>query len=191
MNQQGNLNTFLDISVGSGTHAPRQRQAFASKRLQQVISDFRKAQKSAPLTAPSRSASVAAQGESGGSGSGSEEEKRPKKRKRKQSPIASGSKAKAGSRPGVLASRGRGRAKVKRKAQDVSSRKSTSPDLGTSGEDETFIPAAVDAVADRDILHEFTLRPRPKPKPRQKIRADARPSTTPMEETLDEPEEGA
>ena len=191
MNQQGNLNTFFDISVGSGTHAPRQRQAFASKRLQQVISDFRKAQKSASLTPSSRSASVAAQGESGSGSSGSEEEKRPKKRKRKQSPIASGSKAKAGSRPGVLASRGRGRARVKQKARDVNSRKSTSPDLGTSGEDSTFIPAAVDAVADHDILHEFTLRPRPKPKPKQKFRADARPSTILIEETFDGPAEEA
>ncbi|EIN09779.1 PIN domain-like protein [Punctularia strigosozonata HHB-11173 SS5] len=39
-NQQGTLNEFLDIS-GTGSHAPRKRQAYASKRLQQVVSEFR------------------------------------------------------------------------------------------------------------------------------------------------------
>ncbi|KAJ2922364.1 hypothetical protein H1R20_g14740, partial [Candolleomyces eurysporus] len=42
LNRQGNLNDFLDISGGGGTMAPRQRQAYASKRLQEVVSDFRK-----------------------------------------------------------------------------------------------------------------------------------------------------
>ncbi|KAI4518714.1 PIN domain-like protein [Schizophyllum commune Loenen D] len=41
-NKQGTLNSFLDVSLGTGTHAPRKRQAYASKRLQQVVSDFRK-----------------------------------------------------------------------------------------------------------------------------------------------------
>ncbi|KAI5836392.1 hypothetical protein K523DRAFT_258483 [Schizophyllum commune Tattone D] len=40
--KQGTLNSFLDVSLGTGTHAPRKRQAYASKRLQQVVSDFRK-----------------------------------------------------------------------------------------------------------------------------------------------------
>jgi DNA excision repair protein ERCC-5 len=195
LNKQGNLNTFLDISSGSGTHAPRQRQAYASKRLQQVISDFRKAQKSGSSTPSSRSGSVAVQGEYQSGSSGSEEEERPKKRKRKQStPIASGSKTKGGSRSGVPAkvSRGRGKARVKRNARGENGRKSTSPgdrDLDMSGEDDAFIPAAVDAVADRDILHEFTLRPRPKPKPKQKSQADAGPSTLRIEEAIDGPEE--
>jgi len=41
MNKQGNLNEFFDISAGSGTYAPRKRQAYSSKRLQQVVSEFR------------------------------------------------------------------------------------------------------------------------------------------------------
>ena len=41
-NKQGTLNSFLDVSLGTGTHAPRKRQAYASKRLQQVVSDFRR-----------------------------------------------------------------------------------------------------------------------------------------------------
>ncbi|KAG8970514.1 DNA repair protein rad2 [Tulasnella sp. 419] len=40
--RQANLNGFLDIAAGSGTAAPRQRHAYASKRLQKVVSDFRK-----------------------------------------------------------------------------------------------------------------------------------------------------
>ncbi|KAF7336705.1 PIN domain-like protein [Mycena venus] len=44
LNKQGDLNGYFDIA-GSGTVAPRQRQAYASKRLQQVVSDFRKKRK--------------------------------------------------------------------------------------------------------------------------------------------------
>ncbi|KIM39948.1 hypothetical protein M413DRAFT_19658 [Hebeloma cylindrosporum] len=191
LNKQGNLNTYLDITAGSGTHAPRQRQAYASKRLQQVISDFRKAQKSGSLTPSSRSGSVAVQDEDEGNnnGSGSEEEERPKKRKRKQStPIASGSKTKKGPRPPAKVSRGRGRAKRKGKARVANSASPDNGDSGMSGEDDAFVPSGVDAVADRDVLHEFTLRPRPKPKPKQKSHADPGPSTAPSEETFDDPE---
>ncbi|EGN98893.1 hypothetical protein SERLA73DRAFT_108084 [Serpula lacrymans var. lacrymans S7.3] len=42
LNRQGNLNNFLDVAPGS--HAPRKRQAYASKRLQQVVSEFRSEQ---------------------------------------------------------------------------------------------------------------------------------------------------
>ncbi|KAF8440419.1 hypothetical protein L210DRAFT_3645576 [Boletus edulis BED1] len=41
-NRQGNLNAFLEVDSGAGSYAPRRRQAYASKRLQQVVSDFRK-----------------------------------------------------------------------------------------------------------------------------------------------------
>ncbi|KIK93609.1 hypothetical protein PAXRUDRAFT_33961 [Paxillus rubicundulus Ve08.2h10] len=42
MNRQGNLNGFFDTAPGAGSCVPRKRQAYASKRLQQVVSDFRK-----------------------------------------------------------------------------------------------------------------------------------------------------
>ena len=32
----------MEVESGAGSHAPRKRQAYASKRLQQVVSDFRK-----------------------------------------------------------------------------------------------------------------------------------------------------
>ncbi|KAG8954224.1 DNA repair protein rad2 [Tulasnella sp. 424] len=41
-NKQSNLNSFFDITAGTGSYAPRQKQAYASKRLQKVVSDFRK-----------------------------------------------------------------------------------------------------------------------------------------------------
>ncbi|KAG8929186.1 DNA repair protein rad2 [Tulasnella sp. 417] len=40
--KQSNLNNFFDITAGVGSYAPRQKQAYASKRLQKVVSDFRK-----------------------------------------------------------------------------------------------------------------------------------------------------
>ena len=36
------LDKFFDTSIAGGVYAPRKRQAYASKRLQQVVSDFRK-----------------------------------------------------------------------------------------------------------------------------------------------------
>lgn len=39
---QSNLNNFFDITAGVGSYAPRQKQAYASKRLQKVVSDFRR-----------------------------------------------------------------------------------------------------------------------------------------------------
>ncbi|KAH7884449.1 hypothetical protein F5I97DRAFT_1812007 [Phlebopus sp. FC_14] len=44
MNRQGNLNGFFDMAPGAGSYAPRKRQAYGSKRLQQVVADFRKEQ---------------------------------------------------------------------------------------------------------------------------------------------------
>lgn len=42
INKQSNLNSFFDITAGVGSYAPKQKQAYASKRLQKVVSDFRK-----------------------------------------------------------------------------------------------------------------------------------------------------
>lgn len=45
MNKQGNLNDYFDVSGRSGApSAPRKRNAYASKRLQQVVNDFREQQ---------------------------------------------------------------------------------------------------------------------------------------------------
>ncbi|GJJ08585.1 hypothetical protein Clacol_002804 [Clathrus columnatus] len=49
VNKQGTLNNYFETSFGSGISAPRRRQAYSSKRLQQVVTDFRAAQKSAGI----------------------------------------------------------------------------------------------------------------------------------------------
>lgn len=44
VNKQGDLNEFFNVTSGAGTVAPRKRQAYGSKRLQQVVTEFRKEQ---------------------------------------------------------------------------------------------------------------------------------------------------
>lgn len=44
MNRQGNLTSFFKVAPGSGSYAPRKRQAYGSKRLQEVVTDFQKQQ---------------------------------------------------------------------------------------------------------------------------------------------------
>lgn len=44
-NKQGTLTSFFDISVGTGTYAPKKKQAYASKRLQKIVQDYRKERK--------------------------------------------------------------------------------------------------------------------------------------------------
>ncbi|KAI6042859.1 hypothetical protein EDC04DRAFT_2563357 [Pisolithus marmoratus] len=44
LNKQGDLNEFFSVTSGGGTVAPRKRQAYSSKRLQQVVTEFRKEQ---------------------------------------------------------------------------------------------------------------------------------------------------
>lgn len=42
------METYFDASIGSGTYAPRKRAPYASKRLQKVVTDFRREQKLRP-----------------------------------------------------------------------------------------------------------------------------------------------
>ncbi|KAF8501684.1 hypothetical protein F5888DRAFT_1875010 [Russula emetica] len=45
LNRQGNLNEFFGVKSTGGVIAPRNRKAYASKRLQQVVNDFREQQR--------------------------------------------------------------------------------------------------------------------------------------------------
>jgi DNA excision repair protein ERCC-5 len=78
-NKQGTLNGFFDVSVGTGAYEPRKRQAYESKRLQKVVSEFRKEQ----MRIEEVRRSLAPEAE--------EEEERPK-RKRKAKAPATGEK---------------------------------------------------------------------------------------------------
>ncbi|KAG7451252.1 PIN domain-like protein [Guyanagaster necrorhizus] len=138
INRQGNLNGFFDVAAGSGTFAPRRRQAYASKRLQQVVSDFRRKRKA--LVGPSGRVDE-------GLESGMGEEDTPAKKKPKGS-----SKGKKGREP-ASHWRGRGRDRPN------STRKTSEP---SSGEDDEFREEADLTV---EIPLSAQLRPRPKPKP--------------------------
>ncbi|KZT07787.1 PIN domain-like protein [Laetiporus sulphureus 93-53] len=95
LNKQGNLTSFFDVPLG-GNAAPRKRQAYASKRLQQVVSDFRKErarQQSVEASAAERDASF----------SDKEPEEKPAKRRK-----TTASKGKSQDRGGKKAARGRG-----------------------------------------------------------------------------------
>ncbi len=140
MNRQGNLNGFFDVAAGSGTFAPRRRQAYASKRLQQVVSDFRKKRK-------------AGVGHSGSVDEGSDscvsEEDTPVKKKSKSSSKGKIGLESASHRRGR--GRGRGRPSSTRKTAEHS-----------SSEDDEFREEAVMTV---EAPLSAQLRPRPKPKP--------------------------
>ncbi|KAK0469719.1 uncharacterized protein EV420DRAFT_1496229 [Desarmillaria tabescens] len=140
MNRQGNLNGFFDVAAGSGTFAPRRRQAYASKRLQQVVSDFRKKRKAGA----SSSGSV----DEEGSDSGVSEEDTPVKKRSKSSARGKKGRESASHRRG----RGRGR------GRPSSTRKMSEP---SSGEDAEFSEAVITIEAPLSAQ----LRPRPKPKP--------------------------
>ena len=84
--RQGTLNDFFGVTPGAGPAEPRKRQAYASKRLQALVSEHRKAQKQkANAAGPSRSQSVtdgANEDENGASSS------KPPAKKRKKGPAA-------------------------------------------------------------------------------------------------------
>src|ERR1700691_3812193 len=80
MNKQGNLNEFFDVSAGSGIYAPRKRQAYSSKRLQQVVSEFRS--EKAKLKAGHSPTPAVSEG-STGSGAENDAVEEPAKKRRK------------------------------------------------------------------------------------------------------------
>ncbi|RXW22818.1 hypothetical protein EST38_g3020 [Candolleomyces aberdarensis] len=135
LNRQGNLNDFLDISGGGGTMAPRQRQAYASKRLQEVVSDFRKRRME-----QRRSKSRTAKGKGRKKARGNADEDG-------QDASTSSKTAKA---PGTKKAKG----KRKAKEQDITSEESGS-EFDENG----------DGTVNVEVPLKVELRPRPKPRP--------------------------
>lgn len=151
MNKQGDLNEFFDISSGSGTRAPRQRQAFASRRLQQVISDFRKQQRSGSITPESRSPSRATSKDSGSGNESNDPEPVAKKKKTKGKPSTRGRQV------GTRSSRRQG-SRISKAIQMPQI--NTTRDMTMSDGDGDFLPRDT-AVGGA----ERELRPRVKPRP--------------------------
>lgn len=152
LNKQSNLNSFFDVTAGNGTYAPRNRKAFSSKRLQQVISDFRSKRKrdSASLTPVLTSDSR--------TDSASEEEVAPTY-KRKKTVTKGKGKARTstpgGSRRGRERGAPRGHGSSPRKSRATHS--DNDDNVPTSSED-----GSPEIPPDTVIA---SLRPRPKPRP--------------------------
>jgi len=142
LNKQSNLTGFFDISSGSGTYAPRKRQAYTSKRLQNVVDDFRKKR--------GRASSSPGPSHSHESDGNVDEPSPPSKRKKS----VQGAKPKGKAKASASAS--------KRKPPQQAKHKPGSKD-GTSDEDEfgTRERNVIDIAPDPDVV--ARLRPRPKP----------------------------
>ena len=101
-NKQGNLGSFFDIPTGGG--APRKRQAYSSRRLQQVVADYRaKRASDSGAAAPSASNS--------GEESNHEDEDgqpKPKKRRKTNGSGTAGRPTSRGRRGRGASTRGRG-----------------------------------------------------------------------------------
>lgn len=175
-NAQGNLVGYFDLPVGANA-APRKRQAYTSKRLQQVVSDFRKQQ------ARLRNSTTPSVGDDGGA-SDSEpnvEASRPAKKRKKSDeakPKAKGrgkgrtkaTEGEDGAPSAVRGARGSGRGRGRGRGAKRTSRKlERSPSV--TDEDEEFVggqPPAADVPG--PSREELGLRPRPKPRPAVKPR---------------------
>ncbi|TFY57352.1 hypothetical protein EVJ58_g7063 [Rhodofomes roseus] len=156
-NQQGNLAGFFDVPVGGA--APRKRQAYASKRLQQVVSDFRKERARAHSAESSGTSSTGGERKSQ---SDDEYSEVPAKRRKinKAGKAAGKERAATGAKTGRGGKSTRGgkgkRAVRKRKASEDSESEEDIPLANMRAESASPPPLAVN------------LRPRPKPKPAYK-----------------------
>lgn len=174
VNQQSNLNDFLGVGGGSGTMAPRQRQAYASKRLQEVVKDFRKRRAGASRE---QSAAVEAKEDD----DGEEREGPPAKKKRKATAGAAGTKRKGKAKAKSMAAEGdeAGEAGIetsstnKRKtaprkkagaAKRRGKKKASTPNESDEDSGSEFDETG-DGTVDVEVPLKVELRPRPKPRP--------------------------
>jgi DNA excision repair protein ERCC-5 len=148
LNKQGNLNEYFDVSTGNGTYAPRKRQAYSSKRLQQVVSEFR-SERAKHNKGHSPSPAISDGNVASGAENGVDEE--PAKKRRKTRTKGTGQAEAAEPRDSTRKAtgrRGRGTSAGKRKIAKAAVDNDEDEYLGNSGDAEGFAPQ---------------LRPRPKP----------------------------
>jgi len=166
---QGNLNEFFDVTAGTGTFAPRQRQAYSSKRLQQVITDFRKRQKSTSVPPDFTEGSYDADNSGDGREPSEQASDKPPPRKRARVPKA-GTSSGWKSTPASASRRGRGGKRGS--AVSKGKRRAGLAEEGGTSADDVFVPPEDEDLATIKAT-ELNLRPRPKPRPRQKPLQDA------------------
>lgn len=194
LNRQGILNEFLDISAGSGTYAPRKNRVYESKRLQQVISEFRKKKRQKiGSNTPVLASQSGDSGQDESEGMSEFEEGMGRKRQKKSSTTTKGSTVKKKGRTTASSTsrgkrktdassaavargsggreRGKGRGGTgrtqarKSKAQESSSELSEGDmDADGNGDSEVFVPGLAKDSV-AGKAGELALRPRPRPRP--------------------------
>ncbi|KAI0833524.1 hypothetical protein BC628DRAFT_1308717 [Trametes gibbosa] len=173
---QGNLAGFFDLPIGANA-APRKRQAYTSKRLQQVVQDFRKQQakqRGSPAPAPN--------GNDPGSGSdyenGGGAVDRPMKRRRTTKAAgrgkgkvreAVGQEDSTAVQSSTRGGRGRGRGRGRGGAKRASGKRTKAPSESEEDADVELESAAEGKRSGEPTpsisREELGLRPRPKPRP--------------------------
>ncbi|PSR75607.1 hypothetical protein PHLCEN_2v9087 [Hermanssonia centrifuga] len=163
-NKQGNLISFFDVPAGGA--APRKRQTYASKRLQQVVSDFRKQQAANAGNAAEKDTSDEDEDQTG---HGDEIIKRPKKRRKASVEDRSDSTTTLGRGGKTTRGRGqrRGRGGSTRGGRSTKGKKISTSHSASSDQE---IPEHATTVSPPPPLA-VNLRPRPKPKPAYKSKA--------------------
>ncbi|KAI0775173.1 hypothetical protein BD413DRAFT_603148 [Trametes elegans] len=179
---QGNLAGFFDMPAG-GNAAPRKRQAYASKRLQQVVQDFRKQQarlRGSPGAGSASPAPGEGDGDDGGSDydEGEKAAERPTKKRRtakskaKGEAVAQDDDDAAGPASSVRRARGVDRGRGGKRA---SRKRAKTPSESEDQEEDGPVDAQPSAVPGPSVSREeLGLRPRPKPRPAYRAVVEAR-----------------
>ncbi|KAG5646986.1 hypothetical protein DXG03_001710 [Asterophora parasitica] len=170
LNKQSNLSNFFDMSAGSGTYAPKKRQVYASKRLQNVVDDFRKSTKRARGSVALASGSGS---RSGQSDSDEDFDSTPAKKRKK---VGNGNGKGKSRAAASFSGKGRGKtataqapAKGQRRAR---AKKKPSSDDDFQVEDVSD-PEATLVEIPPDPVVAARLRPRPKPRPKRKMQYES------------------
>lgn len=143
----------MEVDSGAGSYAPRRRQAYASKRLQQVVSDFRKERakvqgRQAGSPAPSQDGDFAPEDEVG-----------PSKKRRK---TTASNKRKRG----LKRTDGDQAEKIRQKGANAK-RKDAAAGITTSTEEESMDDA--DGLAGQIPSRPLGVQLRPRPEPKKKM----------------------
>lgn len=129
LNRQGNLNEFFGVNSAGGVIAPRNRKAYASKRLQQVVNDFREQRrKEGKSSKKTNNGTSSAQDESSSSSSLEGNDTAPR-------PVAKRGKGRRGGLVGAAAGKGgrggRGRARGARAGPSRKRKRSVTASSGS------------------------------------------------------------
>ncbi|KAI5122769.1 hypothetical protein M0805_009851 [Coniferiporia weirii] len=176
-NRQGTLNDFFSVSLGNGAAEPRKNQAYASRRLQALVTEHRKAQKQRTGSNASTSRSGSTTGETSGDEAEAEiaAETRPTRKRKRATRVdegegnRDGDDTNRGKGKGSTSTRGQGRGRRARVAAasraEAKRKRTTKPKSAatvTSGSEDEFVP---NTTPSGEPVREIALRARIKPRP--------------------------